>query len=271
MRFRSLALFPLVYAVVVSVVALVLVSGGEEETLRQLLKVQLVLVRVLAIGGCLAAVSAFSPGDHLRRAWLWLMVSSVAVLVRDLIVVLPWGLADLLGSRETLVLRSLAVVSNVALLGGVWLLARSSKVASISLPGGRRGVILVTVLAAVLALTVAGPGAVRHARELGTGDWSSIILLVSAVVDILSLCLLAPLLLTAVALRGGVLAWPWSLVTASMASWLLYDAAAAFGPLLALGAFPLAELFRGLAENYLFAAGVAQRLAVREIPDPSAS
>jgi hypothetical protein len=31
-------------------------------------------------------------------------------------------------------------------------------------------------------------------------------------------------LLTAIAMRGGVLTWPWALMTASLILWLLYDA-----------------------------------------------
>jgi hypothetical protein len=46
-----------------------------------------------------------------------------------------------------------------------------------------------------------------------------------------------------------------------MASWLLYDAAAG----LPAGAFPLPDVFRGLAENFLFAAGLAQRFAIERV------
>lgn len=266
MRFRSLALFPLVYAALFAVVAWTI---GGAEALEPFIDGQLLFVRVLAIGGCLAAVSAFSSGDHLRRAWLWLVVATAAVLVRDVLRLPPWTLSGLFGEHGTTVVVGLGVLSNLALLGGVWLLARAWKVAAISLPGGQGGVTIVTVVIALAALVVGGPGAIHQLRELMAGNWSALVFFLSAVVDILSLCLLAPLLLTTIALRGGLLAWPWALVTASMASWLFYDAAAAFGPLLGLGAFPLTELFRGLAETFLFAAGTAQRLAVGEVREPS--
>ncbi|MGD2113590.1 MAG: hypothetical protein PVG07_00950, partial [Acidobacteriota bacterium] len=212
-----------------------------------------------------AAVSAFGAGDHLRRAWWWLAAATVAVLIRDLLRLPPLELSSAAGGFEAVLISGLGVLSNAALLAGIWLLARAWKVAAIALPGGRSGVAVVTGAAAVLALVVAGPGALRHGQDLFAGDWSALTLFVSAVVDILSLCLLAPLLLTAVGLRGGLFAWPWALITASMLCWLLYDAAALLTPVLALGAFPLTEVFRGLAENYLFAAGTAQRLAVRSV------
>jgi hypothetical protein len=163
------------------------------------------------------------------------------------------------------ILSGLGILSNVALLAGVWTLARSWNMASISMPGGRSGVVTVAVITAVLALAVAGPGALKSAKALAGGDWSALILCVSAVVDILTLCLITPLLLTAVSLRGGLFSWPWGLITASQLSWLLYDAAATLVPALTPGGFPLAEVFRGLAETYLFAAGLAQYFVVQQV------
>lgn len=257
MRYRWLALFPLLYAAVFVATVWWLMAAGVPETLMQ---GQRLVVRVLAITGCFAAFAAFAPGDHLRRAWLWLGVATVLVLVRDVI--------HLFAARGEVpvidaTVSSLGVLSNVALLAGIWMLARAWKVAAISLPGGGTGVWLVTAVAALLALAVAGPGAWMHLRSVLAGDWSALILLVSAVVDILSLCLLAPLLLTTISLRGGLFAWPWGLVSASMLCWLLYDAAAAWVP--GTGGFPLHELFRGMAESYLFAAGMAQSLVVRDV------
>lgn len=260
MRYRWLAGFPLLYAAVFVAVAAAI---GEGESLTTFVRGQLLLVRVLAIFGCIAAARAFSRGDHLRTAWLWLAASTVIVLVRDLLRLPPFSLPPSSAGGAGWVIAGLGVASNLALLAGIWLLARSWKVAGIPLPGGRAGAILVTVAAAALALFVAGPGALEHGARAGA-DLASVTLFISAVVDILSLCLLAPLLLTAIALRGGAIAWPWALVTASTFSWLLYDAAA----LSQFGApewFPLADVFRGLAQNFLFAAGVAQRFVVERV------
>ena len=260
MRYRWLTAFPLLYAVAFAAVAWALLGS---DALEPFVRGQLLLVRVLAIVGCFAAVSAFERGDHLRTAWLALAAATVLVLVRDLVRLgAPDAtMADPLG----LGLAALGVLSNVALLTGVWLLARAWRVAAIDLPGGRGGVVAVALIAAALALTVAGPFAWQHLQSVLAGDGSALILLVSAVVDILALCLLAPLFLTAVGLRGGLFAWPWALITASMFSWLLYDAAAGLGSGVVAEGFPLPDVFRGLAENYLFAAGLAQRWAVTRV------
>ena len=262
MRFRWLAVFPLLYAAVF--IAIVWWLGGGE-ALGPFIIGQRLLVRLLAIAGCFLAVSVFAQGDHLRTAWLWLGSGAVAILIRDLLRLLPPFQPANAGPGAVVILSGLGILSNLALLAGVWMLARSWKMAAISLPGGRYGALAVALVTAVLALAVAGPGALKSARAVVGGDWGSLILCVSAVVDVLSLCLITPLLLTAVSLRGGLFSWPWGLITASQLSWLLYDAAAALAPSLTPGGFPLAEVFRGLAQNYLFVAGLAQLYAIRQV------
>ncbi|HEX9943598.1 MAG TPA: hypothetical protein VGG03_16420 [Thermoanaerobaculia bacterium] len=262
MRLRSLAVFPLLYAAAFIAIARSLVGG---EALSPFVSWQRLLVRVLAAVGCFAAVSVFERGDHLRRAWLWLGWGTVVIFLRDVLRLLPAFQPANAGPGEQAVLTGLGILSNIALLTGIWMLARSWKMAAISLPGGRSGAVAVGVITAALAILVAGPGALKSALELAGGDWSALVLVVSAVVDIITLCLVAPLLLTAVSLRGGLFSWPWALVTASQLSWLLYDAVAAFGGGPAPGAFPLPDVFRGLAENYLFAAGLAQLFVVRQV------
>jgi hypothetical protein len=72
--------------------------------------------------------------------------------------------------------------------------------------------------------------------------------------------------MTAIAVRGGSLRWPWGLLTASLASWLLYDAILTVPEVFHLtgGGFRIAaEQFRFFAGSFAAAAGLAQRRAVR--------
>ncbi len=262
MRFRFLAAFPLLYALIFLAIAWSLQGG---EMLAPFTFWQRILVRVLAVAGCLAAVSCFERGDHLRSAWLWLGAGTIVILIRDLLRLSPGFAPQGADPQAQLVVTALGILSNLALLGGVWMLARSWKMAAIVLPGGRSGFGVVAVFTAVLALTVAGPGAYIHLQEVARGDWSSLVLVVSAIVDIITLCLITPLLLTAISLRGGLFAWPWGLVTASQLAWLLYDIAAGLRPGLLPTGLPLPEVFRGLAENYLFAAGMAQYFVIDQV------
>lgn len=263
MRYRWLSVFPIAYAAIFSLIAW---SLGGSDALEPFVRGQLLLVRILAIVGCFAAASAFGKGDHLRRAWLWLAWATILVLARDLLR-FPVEVVSSEGAGRWLI-PGLGVLSNFALLTGTWLLARAWKVAAIPLPGGRGRAVAVTVVVAVIALAVAGPFAWRHLLTLLTGEWANLVMLVSAVVDILALCLIAPLLLTTMALRGGIVSWPWGLVTTSLVCWLFYDAAAGLQGTLAIS-FPLTDVFRGLAENYLAAAGVAQYLVVRAVRSDS--
>jgi hypothetical protein len=268
MRLRWLPLFPLLYGA-----AFLAIAGSLQgsEALAPFLLWQRILVRVLAAVGCFAAVSCFETGDHLRRAWSLLAAATIVILSRDLLRLAPAFAPDTAGPGGQALVAGLGVLSNLALLGGVWMLARSWKMAAITLPGGRSGFGAVAALTIAFTLLVAGPGALQHLKALLQGDLSVLVLVVSAVVDIITLCLITPLLLTAVSMRGGLFSWPWGLITASRFSWLLYDAAVAVEPGLLPAGLPLDELFRGLGGNYLCVAGLAQYLVIRQVRRAAAS
>jgi hypothetical protein len=269
MRLRLLVLYPLLYAAAFTAVAAWLVDSGGE--LVPFVTAQRILTRILAAWGCFAAVSAFEPGDRLRRAWLCLGSGTILILARDILRLFP-PYAPGAGPEAQAILTGLGVTSNLALLAGILMLARAWRLVAIELPGGRPGVAAIALVTAAVALLVAGPGALREAQAVAEGNWSSLIFLVSALVDIVTLCLIMPLLLTAVALRGGSFSWPWGLLAASQISWLLYDVAASLlmtrlGPAVVPPheVFPLHEVFRGLAGNLLCAAGLAQYLVVLQV------
>ncbi len=257
MRLRQLALYPLAFAVLF----VVIVRSLGSEDVASFVVGQKLLVRVLAIVGCLWAVSVFDRGDHLRTAWIWLVLATAPVLLRDLLRLGPLEVAT--GAGQWL-LHGLGLISNLALVMGVWQLSRSWRMAAMAQPGSSRKGLALTLGVAVLALVVAGPAAVGAWKDLLGGNGAASVMLGSALADIVALCLIGPLLLTAIELRGGMFSWPWGLITASLFSWLLYDAAAALRPTLSPD-FPLHEIFRGLAENFLFAAGAAQALVVRAV------
>src|SRR3954469_22580237 len=197
MRFRSLAAFPLLYAAIFLAIAWSLQGA---EALAPFTFWQRILVRVLAAAGCFAAVSCFERGDHLRSAWLWLGAGTIVILIRDLLRLLPGFAPQGADPQAQLVVTALGILSNLALLAGIWMLSRSWKMAAITLPGGRSGFGVVAVATAILALTVTGPGAFTHLQQVSQGDWSALVLLVRPLGDIFPLCLIPPLLLTAVPL-----------------------------------------------------------------------
>jgi hypothetical protein len=256
-RLRWLALYPLVYAAAFLAVAGWL-QGGDAD---RFVVGQRIFLRLLAAAGCCAAASVFQGGDRLRRAWFWLGAGTLLILARDVLRLAP-PFSESSDAQAVGLLTALAILSNLCQLAGIWMLARSWRVVTLELPGGRAGMAAIAAITAAVALGVAGPGALQAMRSVAGGHWDDLVLVASALADIVSLCLIAPLLLTAMALRGGLFFWPWALITASRLSWLLYDAAVA---LASRSGFPLPDLFRGLAQNLLCAAGLAQFLVVRHV------
>ena len=252
MRLRWLALYPVAYAAAFMAVAGALEGGDADRFVIG----QRIALRILAAAGCFAAASVFDAGDRLRRAWLWMGAGTLVILARDVL--------RLFVKEEDFegIVTGLGVLSNLALLAGIWMLARSWRLVTLERPGGRAGMAVIALLTAALALGIAGPGALQAMRSVAGGHWGDLVLVVSALVDVVTLCLITPLLLTAVALRGGLFSWPWALIAASRLSWVLYDAAAA---LASDSSLPLPDLFRGLAQNFLFVAGLAQLLVVRQV------
>jgi hypothetical protein len=251
-RLKGLALFPILFAV--GFVALAIALEGPART--QFVVGQKILVRALAIVGCVMAARVFQAGDRLRAAWVWFAFSTFVFLSRDLM-----RLTDYFGPQgpgATSSYFSISVlVGNAALIVGSYLLAKSWRVASAMGASDRRREIVVTLLAVVLALAVAGPAAFDAWNDLQKGDRAAMTNLASALGDIVSLALVAPIVLTAIHMRHGALVWPWALLAASRIAWLFYDAATLVGPTWTPG-FPLHEVFRGLGETFLFSAGCAQ-------------
>ncbi len=97
------------------------------------------------------------------------------------------------------------------------------------------------------------------------GDPSALAAIASDLGDILTLALVAPVMHTALAMRGGLLLWPWGLLTLSNVAWIAYDASSGAADHWHLGTgLPLvaSESLRILATGWVLAAGIAQRWAV---------
>jgi len=257
MRYLRLAVFPLLYGAAFALFAWWL-GGGP--SLDSAVRWQILLPRALGAVGCFAAFTAFTKGDHLRRAWLLLALMTLGFLLNDLRRIVHY-MRDLPPVVDAVFL-ALLVVCNVVNVVALGILASAWRKASSFLRTRRGVVVLVSVVTAGVALVVAGPSAVEHYRQVAAGNWRGIVLMVSAVADILALCLISPLVLTAISLRGGPIAWPWGLLSASLICWLLFDAAAGLGWVLGSDHFPVTELFRAMALTYLFGAGLAQRFVV---------
>jgi hypothetical protein len=277
MRFRWLAVFPVAWGITFLVLA---AAFAGTSSYGIFLRTEIELVKILALLGSWGAALAFEKGEYLRRAWFLIGAAFACFLLRDLTLA-PWGFEEALGTTGLLVLRGvLSILGNLSQVVGTWMLARVWKVGGLSLPGQRSRQVLVLLGAVALSAVFAGPAVVQHGGKVLAGGWDAIPLLASALGDAFALCLIAPLLLTALALRGGYLEWVWGLLTASSLAWLLYDGAQVYGPNLGLSPDAVrvaSELFRALGCTLGFSAGVAQRWIVeqlqgltREVPEAGA-
>ncbi len=155
----------------------------------------------------------------------------------------------------------LVTAGNAAAVASVIMFSRAWKLAGIELPGPKWIQWSVTAFASLLAIVIVGAGSIEIIPRLATGELIWLASLASIAGDLICLSLIAPLFLTALALRGGLFMRPWIFLTASMLAWLFYDAAYT-APLMGLNqksADLFIAFFRSLAHTLVFSAGMAQR------------
>jgi hypothetical protein len=263
-KFRSLVAIPFL-ALVALWVALALAGDAHR---AGVFHVEVEVAKLAALIGCAAAALRFAPGDYLRTAWLlqaqcYLFIILTDVLFRAGIGV--WGdrsWAPIAGGLVVL-------VANIGQLVGTWMLARVWRVAGFDLAGSRA--VRIAVLLGVIGVAVAAgaPLSITGFRAVMAGDMAALVDVASTVADVISFSLMGPFLLTAIALRGGSLAWTWGLFTASLGGWLLFDAFGSYGASLSwspAATETASESCRLLACMFGLSSGLAQRFAVRGLP-----
>jgi hypothetical protein len=237
------------------------------------------IVSVLALGaaalGGLVASLAYDPGDYMRRAWALIGVCYVLLVVDTL----AFGSTSHTAERDISTLgavtsATLTFVANVCSVVGTVLIARAWRAAGLDLgvsAAVRWGAMLLSL---ALALGLVGEGAWQDLQTLLGGDWRALVYLASSLGDIVSLALVAPILLTAWALRGGSLGWPWALLALSSVGWLLYSGAGStvgvlvLGPAAAEATRPLEEALRTFACLAQLCAGLLQASVLAESEQP---
>jgi hypothetical protein len=261
-KYRLLTALPLVAALALIVALSSVADPG------QLYRVEVLGLKALAAIGAGAAAFRFLRRDYLRAAWLLTALCYTLLFTKDLVFGLGWRAMDPFPETVAWLRGGLTLAANLAGVIGTFLLARAWQVAGILLPGSARARWVIFAAGVLLALATAGHATVIDTRELLGGNPQRLVSVASDLGDIFSLVLIAPVLLTAIALRGGLLAWPWALMTASQLGWLLYDAVATLNvisPMAPPKLRALEEIFRCLACLFAFASGVSQRLVMSDM------
>ena len=221
---------------------------------------EVALVDAGAAAGCVVAATAFEWRDHLARAWTTQGAVYLLLLIRCVLL----AAGSLTGSEGAVVADG--VLTSVANIGGIlaaWMLANTGNLAGLHevIPPMRRR--LTWIMSLVVAWVASGPGLVTSAQHLAHGNAASLVSVASRAGDIVGFVLIAPLLLTTLALRRGLLVWPWALLTASALCWLGADFAnAGFLHLPNNQVGPFFNMFRYPACLFVLAAGIAQRWVI---------
>lgn len=257
---HRIALLPVAAGLLVVLAAAFTAPGPER---AQAFFVVIEAVKLASLVGCAVAAATFDRGDYMRWAWGLNAACFGLLLARD--ATLTAGSASLPLVRGVLV--SAANASSVA---GTFLLARALSVAGLTLGGSALARGAAVVGAVLLSIAITGGAFVLDVRALLGGDLVAIVAIASDLGDTLSLALLAPVLLSAVAMRGGSLVWPWSLLGAGLFAWLVYDAAA---PLAVVGGVDptrlelFREVLRALACAFVLSGALAHRAIVKGLTD----
>jgi hypothetical protein len=251
----------LLVAAVLSLAEAIAIRGG----LTSLMALVALVAYAVAAAGAAGAAAAFGRGDHLRRAW---------VLVGALYLGLGIGRLcfpnDLLGLPDLPALpwmrAALTLAANACGVVGIGLFAVTWLRTGLPLPGTRRERLLVAAVLLAATMLVVGPDLVASTAAATRGDVYAGAVAIGDVADVLMFLLLVPIFLTARALSGGSLGWPFALLCASDLAWLLLDGFATYGDL--LGVEPVSVrvvtgMLRTTGCALLAAAGFTQRLAIR--------
>jgi hypothetical protein len=221
---------------------------------------------VLIVVALATAVSAFITArqfdrtDKLFLSWVLLGSGYVVAAIRYL-----FRIYALLSGHEILgrpMQNGLLILQNVAVPLALFLFLRAWQTTGLTGPGSggaRRASIFLGIVVAVIV------GGFPLFRGLAVAK-ADLVLLVSTLGDMVSLALIVPLLMPALALRGGSLMHTWAYLTVGIVWWLAYDIMFALRETMVLRPNVergIEEAFRVIAIMFACIASIAQRRAAR--------
>lgn len=221
---------------------------------------------VIVIAALFTAVSAFlttarfTPADRMFAGWLLLgagyLLAAIRYGMRLQILLTGHGVTN-----QTL-LNAMLIAQNVCVAVCLWLFVQSWRATGLATPGSRASQVRWIALGILVAIVVGGYPLVEGLQTAKT----DLVLLVSTLGDMVGIALIVPLMMPALALRGGSLMHTWEYLVASEVSWLLYDIWLALKPAMLVQPRVergFEEIFRILAILFAAIAAVAQRQATR--------
>lgn len=216
---------------------------------------RLTLLSFVAVASALAASRFGWWSEYVGRAWTLFFAGYATLAISEIF--RRWL------PEQQLVGETLVVAANLELIGAYILMARSLSAAGLGMFESRTRKVLVTIAALALALALCYDPIISAAQSLQSGQ-ANFSRLVSPVADVIMFALLAPLLLTAFALRGGQVFWIFAFLTTGTIGWMVNQGSAMVVGLFDGGAGAVRSgrmLGFAMACMFIAAAGFTQWLA----------
>lgn len=189
---------------------------------------------IAAVAAGMAAARFGWTSEYVGRAWTLLCVLYALLTVSYVL--------NRVGAGAPGISDGLTIVANVAAVGAFWLFGRALRMAGLQFYGPSIVKIAVFAGATVVACVLVMP-TILEAWRSGPGNLSRAADLVSAVADMLTFILVAPLLLTLWAFRGGQLSWVYGCLALSTIGWMINHAADDLLPAIAVRDTQMLGLF----------------------------
>lgn len=217
---------------------------------------------VSSAAACLLAGRTFERGEHLRRAWLLLGASQLALA--------GFYFGDVLGVPEVRLpswyLPALTLACSATQLVGMWLFAIAWLRTGLPMPGSRRTRLVAWAVILAGGALVMSSDLAQYVGKALRGDVYAGVLAASDLSDLAVLLVAVPLIQTARALAGGSLAWPFRLIAYSYVAWVLFDGIDAVAANLGVPGLAIrvgSRLLQALGCALLAAAALTHRQAIR--------
>lgn len=257
MTFRSIALFAA--CLVAAIVVVDATVGSRLDARAAFWYLSIVRTALLALVAVFAAVTASRFKwwqEYVGRAWTLFFIAYALLTLSEI--------ARRFFPQSRSVREVLVAVGNLAVIGAYWLIARSLHAAGLDYYGSTARKIVIFVLSVGLVIALCSGSLFNELKWARQGDLHPGSLL-SVFADMITFVLVAPLLLTSFALRGGQQFWVFALLTAGTFGWMVNQAAGTILRSAGLyGAVPTGHMLGfALACCFIAAAAFTQWLAAR--------
>ena len=217
MSFRSVAVLAVIGVLVVALLhALVFPGLSEDGRFWYNAIARTAMLALVAIAAALAAHEFGWWSEYVGRAWTLFFIEYALLTLSE---VLRRAAPD-----ATLARNLAVVVANLAGIGAYVLMARWLNAAGLGTYGSRAKKVLTIAVALAIAVALCYGSIASSLQDVRT-DVSNVGGLVSPLADVITFVLVAPLLLTVIALRGGQLFWIFALLTAGTIGWMVNQGA----------------------------------------------